>query len=323
MKALLKSVDWVKVIFKYEFVLLILIILLFGCAALVMPNFLSLKGQLLLSRQLWEMAFLAIPMTFIIITGGIDLSVGSTMGLSAVSFGLTYSASKNIWLAASAAVVTGILCGAINGLFIARVKIHPLIVTLATFALFRGIAEGLSQGVPYSGFDSSYSQLARGQLLGIPIGGYLFVILALAGWAFLRWTVPGRQLYNIGHNRRCLEASGIRIGHYEFFLYTFSGLIASISSLFLISRFNTAKADAGTAIELDVITAVVVGGTSIFGGRGTLLGTTLGLILIHETRLFTSRYFQTDELKIIIVGVLLILSVLIHKATHRSSTHTS
>lgn len=278
-----------------------------------MPKFLSIKGQLILSRQLWEMALLAIPMTFIIITGGIDLSIGSTMGLSATAFGLTFSATQNIYLASFASIITGTLCGVINGSFITQFKLHPLIVTLATYALYRGLAEGFSRGESYSGFGEGFSQIARGTLDGIPAMGFIYILFIITGAIFLTRTIPGRTLYHIGRNRKAVTFSGVKVKKIETLLYTFSGTMAGIVAVIFISRFNTAKADAGLNIELDVITAVVIGGTSIFGGKGNLLGTTLGLILIHETKLFTSRYFQTDELKIIIVGLLLIFSVLIQR----------
>ena len=302
----------------HELTLFILILAIFAIAAGLMPKFLSLKGQLILSRQLWGMALLAIPMTFIIITGGIDLSIGSTMGLSATSFGLTFAATGNIYLASVASTITGTLCGAMNGLFIASFKLHPLIVTLATYALFRGLAEGLSKGESFSGFGDGFSQLARGSIWGIPLVGFFFVTSLALGVIFLTKTIPGRTLYHIGRNRMGVIYSGTNVKKLETLLYAFSGTMAGIVAVIFISRFNTAKADAGFNIELDVITAVVVGGTSIFGGKGNLAGTTLGLILIHETKLFTSRYFQTDELKIIIVGVLLITSVLIQRKAHKS-----
>lgn len=297
----------------HETTLVILIVSLLVLAASLVPNFLSVKGQVILSRQLWEMALLAIPMTFIIITGGIDLSVGSTMGLSATVFGITYKTTGNLILAGIMAILTGLACGLTNGFFISRFKLHPLIVTLATFALYRGLAEGLSQGESYSGFGDGFAQIARGSLLGIPYAGWVFVTMVVLGTFFLTRTSAGRSLYHIGRNKMAVYFSGASVGRSEICLYAFSGLMAGLVSLLFVSRFNTAKADAGMNIELDVITAVVVGGTSIFGGRGNLIGTALGLLLIHETRLFTSRYFQTDEIKIIIVGVLLILSVLIQR----------
>ena len=294
----------------HEAVLGLLLICLLIVGGSLMPGFLRIEGQLLLSRQLWEFAILSLGMTLIIITGGIDLSVGSTMGLCAVTFGLCHSASGSLVASSLACLVTGAACGAFNGLLIARFRVHPLIVTLATFAAFRGIAEGLSQGQAWSKFGDRFSELARGTLWGVPLPGYIFVVLAIGCAVFLARTPSGRFLYAIGHNERASGFSGIAVEKIKFCLYTVSGLFAGLTTLIYVARFDTAKADAGKGFELDVITAVVLGGTSIYGGRGNIAGTTLGLLLIHETRLFVSRYWKIDELRSIVIGLLLIGAVL-------------
>ena len=294
----------------HETVLGVLLIGLLSVAGSVMPGFLRIEGQLLLSRQLWEFAILSLGMTLIIITGGIDLSVSSTMGLCAVMFGLCHSVSGSLAASCLVCLGTGAACGAFNGLLIARFRVHPLIVTLATFAAFRGIAEGLSQGQSWSKFGDRFSEIARGSFLGVPFPGYVFVVLAIGCAVFLSKTPSGRFLYAIGHNERASRFSGIAVEKVKFCLYTFSGMIAGLTTLIYVSRFDTAKADAGKGFELDVITAVVLGGTSIYGGRGNIVGTTLGLLLIHETRLFVSRYWKFDELRSIVIGLLLIGAVL-------------
>ncbi len=297
----------------HELGLVILIISLLAVAGTLMPRFLDIKSQLLLSRHIWEMAILALGMTLIIITGGIDLSVGAAMGLCAVAFGLTFQFTGSLPLSCVVAMLTGGLGGAVNGALIAKIKVHPLIVTLATYAAFRGIAEGLSQGVSYSQFGEAFSQIARGKWFGVPIPAYLFLALAVAFAVFLSKTPTGRFLYAIGHNEKAARFSGINVDRIKFWLYAISGMLAGLATVVYISRFDTAKADAGTGFELDIITAVVVGGTSIFGGRGNITGTVLGLLLIHETRLFVGRYWQVDELKSIIIGALLIASILLYR----------
>ena len=297
----------------HELALVILIIGLLVVAGTVMPRFLDIKSQLLLSRHIWEMAILALIMTLIIITGGIDLSVGASMGLCAVAFGMTYQYSGSLTLSCVVALLTGGLGGALNGAVISKIRVHPLIVTLATYAAFRGIAEGLSQGASYSQFGDAFSQIARGKWFGVPIPAYLFMVLAMASAVFLSKSPTGRFLYAIGHNEKAARFSGIKVDRIKFWLYTSSGMLAGLATLIYVSRFDTAKADAGTGFELDVITAVVVGGTSIFGGRGNIAGTVLGLLLIHETRLFVGRYWQVDELKSIIIGALLIASILLYR----------
>ena len=297
----------------HEVVLVVLLASLLLAAASVMPSFVNLRSQIVLSKHLWETAILALPMTLIIITGGIDLSVGSAMGLCAVVFGFSHQVTGSLAVSCVGCLAAGAVCGGVNGALVARLKVHPLIITLATYAAFRGIAEGLSQGASFSQFGVHFGLLARGTWLGVPIAAYIFVTLAIATSVFLAYTPTGRFVYAIGHNERAARFSGIPTARMKAFLYTFSGLMAGLATLIYVSRFDTAKADAGTGLELDVITAVVVGGTSIFGGRGNVPGTVLGLLLIHETKLFVGRYWQIDELKSISVGALLIGSILVYR----------
>ncbi len=311
------DVAWKRFRWWHEGVLVVLLIGLLAFAGTRMPNFLQLRSQLLLSRQLWEFAILALGMTLIIITGGIDLSVGSAMGLCAVMFGICYSVTGNLAASCLVCMLTGSLGGALNGLLISKMRVHPLIITLATYAAFRGMAEGISQGASYSRFGDGFAQLARGTWYGVPIPAFLFLVLACGFTVFLAKTPTGRFIYAIGHNERAALFSGVPADRIKFWLYTMSGLLAGLTTIVYVSRFDTAKADAGKGFELDVITAVVVGGTSIFGGRGNIGGTVLGLLLIHETRLFVSRYWQTDEIKSIVIGFLLIASVLAYRAVMR------
>ena len=289
---------------------LIVLMIVAGC---LMPTFLKIESQLTLSRQLWELAILTLGMTLIVITGGIDLSVGSTMGLCAVMFGLSFTATQSVAIASVASLMTGAACGALNGALISSLRVHPLIITLATFASYRGVAEGISQGASYSKFGSGFALVARGSLWGIPFPGYVFAVLAICSAIFLAMTPYGRYIYSIGHNEIASRFAGVAVDQCRFWLYSLSGFLAGLSTIIYVSRFDTARADAGKGFELDAITAVVVGGTSIFGGRGTVVGTILGLLLIHETRLFVSRYWRIDELRSIVIGALLIVSVLVYR----------
>jgi rhamnose transport system permease protein len=297
----------------HELVLLVLLIILLAGAGIAMPSFLNVESQLFLSRHLWETALLSLGMTLIIIAGGIDLSVGSAMALCAVTFGMCHQATGNILLSGLVCVLTGLVCGGLNGWLVARAGIHPLIVTLATYAAFRGVAEGISQGASYSNFGREFSQLARGNVLGVPYPAFLFLGLAVGHAVFLSRTPWGRFVHALGLNATAVRFSGVQVDRLKFWLHTNSGFLAGLATIVYVSRFNTAKADAGTGLELDVITAVVIGGTSIFGGRGTVVGTTLGLLLIHETRQFVGRYWRIDELKSILIGLLLIVSILVYR----------
>lgn len=308
---------WRHFHWRHEAALVLVLASLLLLAGQLQPSFLEWRSQLLLSRHLWEFAILALPMTLIIISGGIDLSVGSNMGLCAVTFGLCHAATGSVLASSLACLATGALGGAFNGLLIWKAGLHPLIVTLASYAAFRGVAEGVSQGVSYSQFGDRFAQLARGNWWGLPFPGYLFLSLAVVFALLLAKTPTGRYLYAIGHNETAARFCGIDVDRIKFWLYTTAGLLAGLATVIYVSRFDTAKADAGQGFELEVITAVVIGGVSIYGGRGNILGTILGLLLIHETRQFVSRYWRMDELRAIVVGLMLIGSVLVYRALRR------
>ncbi len=298
---------------RHELTLALLLVVLLLAARWLAPGFVSINAQAELSSHVWELALIALPMTLVIITGGIDLAVGSTMALSAVVLGLAFEAGVNVWLAAGLALLTGAAAGALNGVFVAYVRVHPLIVTLATYSAYRGIAEGISLARPITGFPESFAVIGRGAALGLPIPGVIFIVAALVAAVVLARTTLGRALYAIGLNETAARYSGIRVARIKLLLYTLSGLAAALAAVLFVARRNTAKADVGTGMELDVITAVVLGGTSIFGGRGSIVGTVLGVLLIHETREFVSWRWNNDELIFVVVGGLLIASVLANR----------
>ncbi|MCC7292429.1 MAG: ABC transporter permease [Phycisphaerales bacterium] len=274
------------------------------------PAFVAATTQLELATQVVETALLCVPMTLILLIGGIDLSVGSTMALAAVALGMTFEATGSAWWGAGAALLVGLGAGAINGACVGALRIHPLIVTLATLSLFRGIAEGISLARPISGFPESFTGASRSTLLGINLPGWTFIVLWVVAWIVLRATPTGRRIYAVGAGEEAARFSGLPVARVKMALYAFSGACAGLAAAMFVARRNTAKADIGLGVELDVITAVVLGGTSVFGGRGGLGGTVLGLLLLHEVRQFVSWRWNNDELIFIVVGALLIGSML-------------
>jgi rhamnose transport system permease protein len=306
--------------YGHEAVLAALLIGLLAAAGLADRAFLSARVQTELSTHVWELALLALPMTLIIITAGIDLSVGAMMALSAVVLGLAYEAGSSPWVGALLALLAGIAAGAINGVFVAWVRVHPLIVTLATLAAYRGMAEGISLTRPISGFPESFAVVGRGHVAGVPIPGAIFAAAALWAAMVLGRTAFGRSVYAIGNNEAAAYFSGVVVSRIKLWLYAMSGAAAGLAAVLFVARRNTAKADIGAGMELDVITAVVLGGTSIFGGRGRIVGTLLGVLLIHETREFVSWKWDKDELNLIVIGVLLIVSVLLNSIFLRRET---
>jgi rhamnose transport system permease protein len=270
-------------VLTHEAVLAILVACEIALFSLIGTNFFSAANAFEVARLSVEIGLLALAMTPVIVSGGIDLSVGSLMGLSAVLFGMLWrDAGVPIPLAAAATLVFGGTAGAVNGLLVTRMRLPPLIVTLGTFSLFRGLAEGLTGGFDnFTGFGDRFLFLGQGYLWGgVPAQLPLFVAVAVAFWALLHKTTIGRGLVAIGLSPEGARYAGIPVERRLVLVYVLSGLVASLAALVYVAHLGQAKADAGMGYELLAITAVVLGGTSIFGGSGTIAGTLLGLLAI-------------------------------------------
>jgi rhamnose transport system permease protein len=296
-----------------EWVLLLVIIIECTAFSITGNNFLSAGNAFEITRLSVEIGLLALALTPIIITGGIDLSVGSMIGLSAVVLGALWrDAHLPIAIAALITLVVGLLGGSLNAFMISRLNFPPLIVTLGTFSLFRGIAEGLTRGIEnYSGFSSRFLFLGQGYIGGTFPTQLFILVLTIGGFAWwLHRTIYGRSLYAIGFSAEGARYAGIHVGRRLAFVYVLSGLISSLAAIIYVAHLGQAKSDAGTGYELMAITAVVLGGTSIFGGRGTVLGTVLGLfaIVILQNGLRLSG--QPAELAGILTGILLVATIL-------------
>jgi rhamnose transport system substrate-binding protein len=226
-----------------------------------------------------EIGLLALALTPVIVTGGIDLSVGSLLGLCAVVLGVTWrDAGWPIAVAAAAAVVAGVVGGGLNALLVARLGIPPLIVTLGTYSLFRGVAEGVTAGVRnYSDFPESFLFLGQGRIGVVPSQLLVLVAAAIGFWLMIHRMAVGRTLRAIGFSPDGARYAGLPVGRRLGGVYLLSGLCAGVAALLYVARLGQAKADAGTGFELMAITAVILGGTSIFGGRGSVGGTLLGI----------------------------------------------
>src|SRR5919107_2951761 len=317
-RALKLTAPWRERVFpNNEWVLLVVI--LFECAVFTVTgsNFLSSGNGFEITRLAVEIGLLALALTPIIITGGIDLSVGSMMGLAAVVLGALWRDAQLPMPAAIALTLSvGALGGLLNALIITRLNFPPLIVTLGAFSLFRGVAEGLTRGVEnYSGFSRGFLFLGQGYVGGL-VPTQLFVLAAAAAacWWWLHRTAYGRSLYAIGYSDEGARYAGIPVRSRVTLIYVLSGLAASLAAVIYVAHLGQAKSDAGTGYELMAITAVVLGGASIFGGRGTVLGTVLGLfgIVILQNGLRLSS--QPAEL----TGVLLVLTILLDRLSTRA-----
>ncbi|MDT5271462.1 MAG: rhamnose transport system substrate-binding protein rhaQ [Acidobacteriota bacterium] len=303
-----------------EWVLLVVILAECAVFSLTGSNFLGSGNAFEITRLAVEIGLLALALTPIIITGGIDLSVGSMMGLAAVVLGALWRDAHIPMPAAIALTLcVGALGGLLNALIITRLNFPPLIVTLGTFSLFRGIAEGLTRGIEnYSGFSQGFLFLGQGYVGGlVPTQLFILAAAAAACWWWLQRTTYGRSLYAIGFSPEGARYAGVPVRARLTLIYVLSGLASSLAAVVYVAHLGQAKSDAGTGYELMAITAVVLGGASIFGGRGTVLGTLLGLfgIVILQNGLRLSA--QPAELAGILTGVLLVATILLD----RLSTH--
>jgi rhamnose transport system permease protein len=309
-----------------EWVLLVVIVVecvVFGMAG---HNFATAGNAFEIARLGVEIGLLAIAMTPIIVTGGIDLSVGSMMGLAAVVLGaLWHDAGLSLPVAIAVTLLLGIAGGALNAVLITRLGFPPLIVTLGTLSLFRGIAEGTTGGIQhYSGFPASFLALGQGYVWGrVPTQLFVFAAAAAIGAWVLHRTSAGRALYAIGHSPEGARYAGIPVGRRLAAAYVVSGFAASLAAVIYVAHLGQAKSDAGTGYELMAITAVVLGGASIFGGSGTILGTVLGLFSIVLLQNGLRLAGQPAELSGILTGVLLVATIVVDLLSRRAKARPS
>lgn len=293
--------------------LILIEILLFSLTG---KNFFSLDNAFEIPRLSLEIGLLAVALTPVIVTCGIDLSVGSLLGLCAILFGKIWRDGHwPIWYAAAATLAIGALAGLLNGVLITRLRINPLIVTLGSFSLFRGLAEGITRAVDnFTGFPPSFTWLGQYYLLGyIPVQLVIFVFVAIFFHILLHRTTLGRSLVAIGFSPQGARYAGLPVQRHIASVYVLSGLISALAAIIYVAHWGQAKADAGTGYELAAITAVVLGGTSIFGGRGSVLGTILGWLALAILQQGLVLSDQPGELAGILTGALLILAILVNQ----------
>jgi rhamnose transport system substrate-binding protein len=309
-----------------EWILLLALITEVALFSAIARNFFTIANFFEVMRLSVELGLLAVALTPVIVSGGIDLSVGAMMGLSAVVFG----AAARDWhlpivAAAILALATGGSGGALNAWLVARLGIPPLIVTLGSLSLFRGIAEGLTRGaVNYTDFPQRFLALGQGYLWGvIPAQLPIFAVIVATYAVMLHRSVIGRALYAIGFTAAGARYAGIPVQKRLSLVYLLSGLMASIAAVIYVSHLGQARSDAGAGYELDAITAVVLGGTSVFGGRGTLWGTLLGLFALTVLRNGLQLAALPSELAGVMTGTLLLITIAIDRlrARTRSEAH--
>ena len=273
---------------------LVCLLLLMVIFSILQPAFLSSQNLFNVMRQISIEGLIAVGMTFVILTAGIDLSVGSLVavagltaaiiakGSTASSFSLSAEAAQGYgWFAAMmGAIAVGLAGGLIQGTAITKLKVPPFVVTLGGLSVFRGMALMISGSGPISGFEATYRWWGQGRIGAVPIPVIIFLAIAAIAFVVLRYTRYGRQVYAVGGNREAARLAGVNVERVLLSVYVIIGFLAGLAGFVLSARLNSAEAVAGIGYELNVIAAVVIGGTSLFGGIGTIFGTVIGSILI-------------------------------------------
>ncbi|GAA4834281.1 ABC transporter permease [Garicola koreensis] len=304
---------WFRAFITTEFLIIALLVLVWLWATLSVDNF---DGPLTVRYLLLDIApllMMALPMTLVIVTGQIDLSVASIMGLSSVVTGIFHvQMGMPVPVAGLLALVVGALCGVVNGVLIAYVKLPALAVTIGTLALFRGIAVGLLGTTALTDFDEDWTALAQSSLgeSGIPSITLVMLVLIVIFTVLLHFTAFGRGLYDIGHNDEAARFSGVNVARSKLVTFILSGTVSALAGIFYALRFGNSRGDNATGMELEVIAAVLLGGVLIFGGRGALHGVIAGVLLIGVISSALRLEGVTVNVINIIIGVLLIASVI-------------
>ncbi len=290
-----------------DFGLVLGLVIISATLAFLRPQFLTAGNLINVARQISLNGMLAVGVTYVLLTGGVDLSLGSLVALTGVvAAGFAHPGDWPVVVPIATGILTGAACGLANGVVVTRGRIAPFIVTLGTMTIARGLALVISRGKPVSNLSDSFTWLGA-DLLGFPIP--LLILLALAGasWTLLANTRLGRHLYAVGGNEQAARAAGINVKGVKTFAYTICGAFAGIAGVVLAARITTGQPNAGVAYELDAIAAAVIGGTSLSGGVGGVGGTLLGALLMGVINngldlLNVSSYYQQIVKGLIIIG---------------------
>jgi ribose/xylose/arabinose/galactoside ABC-type transport system permease subunit len=298
---------------QWEFLLLVMIIVVSVYSAITTPYFMSMTNFWNIWSVSMPVGVMMFPMIFIIMFAGIDLSVASMMAMCGVSVGLLFQHGMDIWLAAFVGLLIGALAGFINGAAVVWVGLPPLIVTLATQSLYRGVATGLIGMNSVTAFPWAFQFFGQATVagLGIPVSVVTFVGLAVICSLVLRRTTFGRKLYAFGNNEVGATFSAVRVNRIKLMLFAFCGVMCALAGLLVTAQENSIRSDTGLGLELSVICAVLLGGVSPFGGSGNVLGPVMGLFLIGEVQYTMDLHNVPTQLLQAAVGLLLILSLAI------------
>lgn len=303
---------------KYGTILILLFLI--AIVTIVSPNFLAMNNIMNILQQISVNGLIALGMTFVILTAGIDLSVGSILALSGMVLGMMILSGVNEVLAILIVLVLGAVLGFTNGFFISKVKLEPFIVTLATMTMFRGITLIISDGIPAMGVTASapiLDFLSQGKLFGVPIPTIIFLVVFLVLMVLLQNTVFGKGVYAIGGNEEVARLSSVPTDKIKTSVYVISGIMSAFAGIILTSRLSSSQPTAGVGFELDAIAAVVIGGTSLAGGRGRIFGTLIGVLIIGVINnglniMGVSAFYQQ-----FIKGLIILIAVVLDRKSNK------
>jgi rhamnose transport system permease protein len=304
---------WRRALFTREMAIVALLAIVVVVASAVVPRFASQATMTYLFLDIAAIMMIAMPMAPIMITGDIDLSVGSMVGFSSALVGLLSSSGLSFGLAAVIAIAAGALGGLINGLLVTRIGLPALAVTIGTMALYRGLAIGLLGTTAVTDFPKSWTTLAKAKIggTGIPVVVILLAALIAIFIVILHYTAFGRGVFAIGLSSEAAAFSGVPVQRTRLILFVLTGAVAALAGLYYTLRYGSARGDTATGLELQVIAAVVLGGVSVFGGRGAIHGVVAGVLLIGVLSSALRLASVTSDVINIITGVLLVLSVIL------------
>lgn len=305
----------------WEWFLVVLILAVVVINSRLSEHFLNVTNLFRASSDFMEMGLMMLPMVLIIITGNVDLAVASTLGMTASFMGLLFNNGVNIWLAAGAGMLLGIAGGLLSGFLISRLKVPALVITLGTYAFYRGLAYVMLGDQAARGYPESFTFIGQGTLFGtpVPFSLVLFLVMAVLFGLLLHKTAFGRYLYAIGNNQDAAVYSGIPVARVKIILFLLSGTMSAIAGLVLAARYGSTRPDIGTGLELSVITATVLGGVDINGGKGSMIGAILSLVLVGLMRFGMGLLNIQGDVQSVAIGILLIISILLPNSARIAS----
>ena len=308
-----RGFSWQRFLFQWEWMLVLMLILVNVFNISASPYYAHAKSILNATRDFLDKAIVVFPMAFVLMLGEIDISVASIMALSATIMGVAFDAGVPMIEAIGLALVTGTVCGLINGIILVKFpELSSMIVTLATQIIFRGIAQIILETNSVGGFPSWFTQIAAGKIDEMVPYALIFVIFEALFFAYLlHYTKFGRRCYAMGNSTTVAKFSGVKTGKIKVIVYTMTGLLSAVAAIYLASKMSSVRPDVAKGYELDIIAMAVLGGVSTSGGKGRILGATLAIMVIGYLRFGLGLINASSQIIMIVVGLLLIIAVAI------------